>query len=208
MLDNPVRGRFNAWLLGVLDGYMHRKYAALKPRVFGAVPPTVVELGPGVGANLRYYPPGTRVIAVEPNPRMHEPLRRRAERLGLALEIRGLAGEALDLPDDAADLVISSLVLCTVADPAGVVAEARRVLRPGGRFACVEHVAAPPGSRVRRLQRAVARPWRWVFEGCDLCRDTESVLRAAGFARVEVERIELRTVFVPVRYQIAATCVK
>ena len=208
MRDNPIRGRLNAWLLAALDGYMHRRYGALKARLFGTLPPTVVELGPGAGANMRYYPAGTRLIAVEPNARMHAPLRRRAERRGVALEIRGLAGEALDLPDDSADLIVSSLVLCTVRDPALTVGEARRVLRPGGRFVCVEHVIAPAGSLARRLQRAIARPWRWVFEGCDLCRDPEPLLRAAGFARVEVERLEMDTVILPLRHQIAATCVR
>jgi SAM-dependent methyltransferase len=47
-----------------------------------------------------------------------------------------------NVPDASVDAVISSLVLCTVPDPAAVVAEVHRVLRPGGRYAFVEHVAA------------------------------------------------------------------
>src|SRR5262245_19198375 len=69
--DNALRGRFNGWLLDVLDDYMHGKYGLLKSKLFGAVPPTVVDLGAGSGANFRYFPPGTRVVAVEPNSRMH-----------------------------------------------------------------------------------------------------------------------------------------
>jgi SAM-dependent methyltransferase len=207
MIDNAVRGPFNAWLLDALDGYMHGKYGALKARLFGAVPATVVDLGAGSGANFRYFPPGTRVVAVEPSAHMHARLQRKARLHGLTLEIHEAGGEALALPDASVDLVCASLVLCTVPDPARVVAEVRRVLRPGGRFVTIEHVPAPRGSGTAALQRAIRRSWRYVFEGCDLCNQTTPVLRAGGFRTVEIESCRLGTVFVPIRYQIAATCI-
>ena len=52
-------------------------------------------------------------------------------------------------PTTASTAVISSLVLCTVTDPAEVLAEIRRILRPGGTFRFVEHVAAPTGTPTR-----------------------------------------------------------
>jgi SAM-dependent methyltransferase len=206
MIDNPVRGRFNVWFLAVLDGYMHRKYADIKSGLFANAPPVVVELGPGAGANLRYLPAGTRLIAIEPNQQMHDVLRRRAKKRGIDLDLRGLAGEKLDLPSASVDFVFSSLVLCSVDRPEQVLAEVRRVLRPGGRFACIEHVAAPVDSYIYGLQRIIKRPWKWVFEGCDLCRDTNSTLRSAGFAQVDVQPFEASTIFVPIRYQIVAVC--
>jgi SAM-dependent methyltransferase len=167
----------------------------------------VVELGPGSGANLRYLPSGTRLIAIEPNRQMHEGLRRQAIQRGIDLDLRGLAGENLDLPTASVDFVFSSLVLCSVDRPEQVLAEVRRVLRPGGRFACVEHVVAPAGSAINGLQRMIKRPWKWVFEGCDLCRDTGSTLRLAGFTKVDVQPLVLPTIFIPIRHQIAAVCV-
>ena len=206
MLDNAVRGRFNAWMLDALDGYMHRKYGPLKARLFGAVPATVVDLGAGSGANFRYFPSGTHVVAVEPSAHMRARLQRKARHHGLALEVHEAGGETLALPDASVDLVCASLVLCTVPDPTRVVAEVRRVLRPGGRFVTIEHVAAPSGSGTAALQRAIRRPWRWVFEGCELCNQTTAVLRAAGFRAVQIEPFRLSTVFLPLRYQITATC--
>jgi len=91
---------------------------------------------------------------------------------------------------------------------AQTLAEVKRVLRPGGRFACVEHVAAPKGSAVARVQRVLDRPWRWIFEGCDTRRDLEGAIRAAGFAHVEVERVDVDTPFVPVRPQIHAVAIR
>ena len=207
MIDNPVRGRFNAWFFGALDDYMHWKYADIKSRLFEKLPPVVVELGPGTGANLRYLPRGTRFIAIEPNRHMHPLLRRRARQYGIELDLRDGPGEKLDLPSASVDFVFSSLMLCSVAKPDQVIGEVRRVLRPGGRFACVEHVLAPSGSAIHGVQRLVRRPWKWVFEGCDLCRDTGATLYSSGFARVNVQTLVLPTIFVPIRHQIAAVCV-
>jgi ubiquinone/menaquinone biosynthesis C-methylase UbiE len=206
--ENPVRSRVNAWFFHLMDGYMHWKYSELKARYFGDLPGTIVEIGAGTGANLRYFRPGTRVVAVEPNPHMHPMLAERAARHGLDLDILGDGAESLALPDASVDAVVASLVLCTVRDPVAAVREVRRVLRPGGRFVCIEHVAAPAGSVIGRIQRAVYRPWRWFFEGCHSHRDTERVLRGTGFSEVSVERFTWPSVFVPVRPQIAAVCVK
>lgn len=207
MLDNPVRGRFNAWFLAALDGYMHWKYADIKAGLLKDLPPVVVELGPGPGANLRYLPRGTRLIAIEPNRHMHPILQRRAAEFGIDLDLRGLVGEQLDLPAESVDFVFSSLVLCTVDQPERVLSQVRRVLRPGGRFACVEHVEAPPDSPIRGIQHAIRRPWRWLFEGCDLCRNTGATLQASGFSRVDVKPLILPTLFFPIRHQITAMCV-
>ena len=207
MTDNPVRSRFNAWFFSALDGYMHRKYAGIKSALLKNAPAVVVELGPGSGANLRYLPRGTKLIAIEPNEYMHPGLKERAIELGIDLDLRGLAGEQLDLASQSVDFVFSSLVLCTVEQPRRVISEVRRVLKSGGRFACLEHVEAPVGSPIRRLQHAIRRPWRWVFEGCDLCRDTGELLRTSGFSQVEVSPIVLPTIFVPIRHQITAMCV-
>ena len=128
MTDNPVRGRFNAWLLDVLDDYMHRKYGALKTRLFRDTPPTVIELGAGSGANFRYYPRGTRVVAIEPNVRMHARLQRAAERHGLTLELHHEGGETLPLATGSAELVCSTLVMCSVDQPEQAAREYRRVL--------------------------------------------------------------------------------
>ena len=207
MIDNAIRGRLNAWLLAALDGYMHRKYADTKSRLFEQVPAVVVELGPGSGANLRYLPRGTRLIAIEPNRHMHPILRRRAEHYGIELDLRGLSGEKLDLPSASVDFMFSSLVLCSVEKPQRVLAEVRRVLKPGGRFSCIEHVKAPVGSRIYGIQRLIRRPWKWAFEGCDLCRDTASTLRSCGFSQVDIQPLVLPTIFVPIRHQIAAVCI-
>lgn len=131
---HPGRGRFNAAFFHVMDGYINWLLRKQKEAVYADLPRIVVEIGSGVGANFRYMQRGTKVIAVEPNPYMHRSLRLAAQRHEIELEIRDVVGERIDLPDSSADTVISSLVLCTVANPSRVVSEVHRVLRPGGRY--------------------------------------------------------------------------
>ena len=208
MLGARVRGRLNAWGLAALDGYMHWKFAALKRQLFRDLPPAAVELGAGSGTNFRYLPRGLRLTVVEPNVQAHPMLCRRAAKHGIVLDLHGEWAEQLDLPSESADYVFCSLVLCSVRDPERVIAQVLRVLKPGGRFVCVEHVEAPAGSRVRRLQHRIRRPWRWAFDGCDVCRNTGQLLRAAGFSRADVQPIEMRTSVLPIKHQITAVCVK
>jgi SAM-dependent methyltransferase len=198
-----ARGPFNAAFFATMGPYLERSLRPRKRRVFAELPGTVVELGSGVGANLRYLPPGSTLIAIEPNVAMHRRLRAAAERQGVHLDLRDRLAEHTGLPAQSADSVISSLVLCTVADPAEVLAEVRRILRPGGTFRFVEHVAAPAGTPTRSLQRALRRPWAWTFEGCSCERDLAALVRAAGFARVDIEPYRLNTPFVSFNTQIA-----
>lgn len=204
---HPVRGRFNSAFFWAMGGYIdwhmrHRKSAA-----FAALPSTVVELGPGVGANLRYLPPGARLVAIEPNRHMHARLRRAARSHGVDVEIRDVVGERVDLPDASVDAVISSLVLCSVGDPVAVLAEVRRILRPGGRFGFAEHVAARPGTPTRWVQRALRRPWAWIFEGCSCERDLAGAIEGAGFSRVDLDHYRIHSPFLPFNTHIAGTAI-
>jgi SAM-dependent methyltransferase len=119
------------------------------------------------------------------------------------LDLRPTHAEDTRLPDGSVDAVIATLVLCTVPDPAAAVAEVRRILAPGGTFAFLEHVGAPAGTALRRLQRVLRRPWSWTFEGCLLDRDLAGVIGEAGFAGVDLQEYRLRSAFVPVATQIA-----
>jgi SAM-dependent methyltransferase len=204
---NPARGRFNAAFFWVMGGYINWHMHKGKAKAFADLPPTVVELGSGVGANMRYLPPAARLIAIEPNPYMHTRLRHAAHRRGVDLEIRSVVGERIDLPGASAEAVISSLVLCTVSDPAAVLAEIRRILVPGGRFSFAEHVAAKPRTPTRWSQRILRRPWTWVFEGCSCERDLTSMIASAGFTRVDINPYRIHSPFVPFNTHIAGTAI-
>lgn len=201
--QHAVRGRFNAAFFRVMDPYIEWNLRARKQRVFSGLPSEVVEIGPGVGANLRYLPAGSTLVAIEPNRYMHGSLRDAAHGHGVQLDLRECMAEQTGLPDGSADSVISSLVLCSVHDPVAVLAEVRRILRPGGTFRFLEHVVAAPATPTRLAQRVLRRPWAWIFEGCSCERDLEQAVRAAGFASVTIDRYRLHTPFLPFNTHIA-----
>lgn len=201
--QHAVRGRFNAAFFGGMAPVLERSLHAQKERVFADLPREVVEIGPGVGANLGYLSAGTTLVAIEPNRYMHGALQEAAHAHGVRLDLRERVAEQTGLADSSADAVISSLVLCTVHDPAAVLAEVRRILRPGGTFRFLEHVVAESGTATRVAQRILRRPWAWTFEGCSCERDLEGLVREAGFTSVTVERYRIHTPFLPFNTQIA-----
>jgi SAM-dependent methyltransferase len=149
---------------------------------------SVVEIGAGTGLNFRHYPDSvTEVIATEPDPHMLRRLEREAPAARVPVRLQRAPAEALPVEDASADVVVSSLVLCSVPDPATALAEARRLLRPDGRLFFLEHVRAAPGSSLERRQDRLRGPWGVVAGGCSPNRDTVATIEEAGF---EVEILD------------------
>jgi ubiquinone/menaquinone biosynthesis C-methylase UbiE len=151
----------------------------------------VLEVGAGTGANLALYP---RAIAsltlVEPEAAMARRLATRVRAQRASASIVTAAAERL--PFDAArfDTVVSTLVLCTVADQAQALRELRRVLTPGGRLLFLEHVRSDE-PRVAAWQDRLNGINRIVAQGCNCNRSTADAIRAAGFDIEMIDRGEL-----------------
>jgi ubiquinone/menaquinone biosynthesis C-methylase UbiE len=166
------------------------KLGRLRARVVGGVSGTVVDLGAGTGANLAHLPPDVTYIAVEPDRAMARQLEGKAVAAGVAVDLRIAPAEVLPLADASADHVLATLVLCTVADPAAVLAEARRVLRPGGTLHLLEHVRSGD-ARTARIQDLLRGPWAALACGCQANRRTATLLEPAGFCDVDLEHLDL-----------------
>ena len=142
----------------------------------------VVEIGAGNGLNFDHYPREvTGVLAVEPEPYLRSKSQEAAAQAGVDVEV--VAGTADDLPaeSETLDAAVFSLVLCSVPDQQRALAEARRVLKPGGELRFYEHVRAA-SEGLARLQVRLDR-WIWprVSGGCHVSRDTGAAIEAAGF---------------------------
>jgi SAM-dependent methyltransferase len=198
--------RVHAWFLGHCAARYESMVADRKRALFAELRCDILEIGPGAGPNLIYYPRDCRWIGVEPNPFMHRYLREAAERAGLRVDIRTLTAERLPAEDESVDAVVSTLVLCSVREPAVVLQEVRRVLKPGGRFVFLEHVAAPEGTRLRTVQRWIRPIWRRIADGCHPDRETGPAIERAGFARVQYDSFRLP--LGPVGTQIAGHAIK
>ena len=151
----------------------------------------VLEIGAGTGATLNHYPQAvTRLVLCEPDPHMQRKLRKRSKRPDVEISEASIA--ALPLPTGAFDAVVSSLVLCSVPDQAAALAEIARVLKPGGRFVFLEHVAADGNPGRLKWQRRVEPVWKRLMGNCHLTRRTEAAIAAAGLRIERIQRESIR----------------
>jgi ubiquinone/menaquinone biosynthesis C-methylase UbiE len=158
----------------------------------------VVEVGAGNGLNFAHYRPEvTRVLAIEPDPHLRGLAERAAARAAVPVEVvAGVAGR-LPAADAAFDAAVVSLVLCSVPDQRGALAELRRVVRGGGQLRFLEHVRAD-GPRLARVQRLLdATVWPLLVGGCHTGRDTAAAIRGAGFRIESIERFRFPESRVP-----------
>jgi ubiquinone/menaquinone biosynthesis C-methylase UbiE len=200
--------RIFAWFLGHSNKAMAKTYGKLKANMFTELKGTILEIGPGAGANFAFYPAGIHVIGVEPNPFMRPYLEKEAAGNGLDLTIVEGYAEDLQVPGASVDHVVCTLVLCSVFDPTAVLAEVHRVLKPGGKFFFIEHVAAAPGSWTRSIQERLTPAWRVVGDGCCPNRETWSTVESAGFRKVQLHHKIIRTPFKIIDTHIHGTATK
>jgi ubiquinone/menaquinone biosynthesis C-methylase UbiE len=152
----------------------------------------VLELGAGAGANFGFYPADvSEVIAVEPEPYLRGKAVEAAASSPVRVTVVEGTADRMPLEDASLDAAIACLVLCSVPDQSGALAELHRVVRPGGELRFYEHVLSHK-RRVARRQRAVDRLfWPRAFGGCHTARDTPAAIAAAGFAVERQRRIRV-----------------
>jgi ubiquinone/menaquinone biosynthesis C-methylase UbiE len=146
----------------------------------------VLEIAVGTGRNLPFYPGDVRLTGIELSPKMLDVAHRRARELGRGADLRPGDAQNLPFPDSSFDTVVATLALCTIPDERQAVAEAARVLRPGGRLLLLEHVRSPI-LPVRLLQR-VLEPLTLLLDHDHLLREPLRHVEAAGLVVDRLER--------------------
>lgn len=142
---------------------------------------TVLELGFGSGPNVPLYPDAVdRVLAVDPSIVGRRLAAGRIAVSDIPVEFVGLDGEHLPVEDASVDCVLSTWTLCTIPHVEVALAEAGRVLKPGGELVYLEHGLSPE-PRVAKRQHLLNPLQNKVAGGCNLDRDIEALVRAAGF---------------------------
>jgi ubiquinone/menaquinone biosynthesis C-methylase UbiE len=182
---------FAWWYRNSDDDSYELRAKTRKEGLFAQLSGLVVEIGPGTGANFPYYPKTVQWVGIEPNTFMHETLSEEARQHGFAPQIHAHTAEHLPFDDNSVDAVVSTLVLCSVNDQARVLREILRVLKPGGRYLFIEHVAAPRGTSMRRWQRFIRPLWRIVGDGCRPDRETWVSIQNAGFTSLHLEHFQM-----------------
>jgi ubiquinone/menaquinone biosynthesis C-methylase UbiE len=164
----PGRGDANLrWLCGKAEG-------------------NTLEIGIGRGRTLPFYPPDVRLTGIELSEVAASAAQRRANELGMNATIHQGDARTLPYPDDHFDTVVFSFALCTIPDDRGAVAEAVRVLCPGGRLLLVEHVRSP--NSILRIIERLAEPFTLRRMGDHLLREPLDHVLAEGLELEILER--------------------
>lgn len=168
---------------------MMKQRAKIVPQAGGKV----LELGIGMGLNLAFYDPAkvSAVVGVDPSPELRALAQAAPRPEGLKVEVDDGTAEALPFESGSFDTVVCTFTLCSVHNPAAALAEARRVLKPGGRFLFCEHGLAPDAD-VAKWQRFWDPLWSRMAGGCHLIRPVASAIAAAGLKLQGVE-----TMYIP-----------
>ena len=174
----------------VLAATLDLAMAGLKPARERAVPLArgdVLEIGVGTGLNFEHYDRAQvgRLCGVEPDLHMLKRAKKRAETLGVPMELVDAGAEALPYDDESFDTVVCTFVLCTIPDVQAALEQMRRVLRPGGRLLFAEHVQAP-GRKAAAVQDLINPMWGAFAGGCHLNRNATMLIGDAGFEDVDV----------------------
>ncbi|MDQ0665342.1 ubiquinone/menaquinone biosynthesis C-methylase UbiE [Arthrobacter ulcerisalmonis] len=184
-LQHPFFARAFARAVGGMD---RRGAAGHRSRILAGLQGSVIEIGAGAGSSFPLYPPAvTGVLALEPDDYLRNVAQEAAVSASVPVSVVAAAAEHIPAETGSADAVVSSLVLCSVKDQAAVLAEIRRVLRPGGTLAYYEHVRSGHPV-VARAEDVLTPLWGRLMGGCHLNRDTLAAITAAGFTVQDNQR--------------------
>ncbi|KAK1437728.1 hypothetical protein QVD17_03524 [Tagetes erecta] len=173
-----------------IAGYKSQLFANLTRKAAN-----ILEIGIGTGPNLKYYGNlDVSVVGVDPNRKMEKYAQAAARASGLPstqFKFVHAVAEALPVSDASIDAVVGTLVLCSVKDVNKTLQEVKRVLKPGGIYIFVEHVAAKDGTFLKVIQRTLDPLQQAVADGCHLTRETADSISAAGFSSTDIEKVFL-----------------
>uniref|UniRef100_A0A8C9PFU8 Methyltransferase type 11 domain-containing protein n=1 Tax=Spermophilus dauricus TaxID=99837 RepID=A0A8C9PFU8_SPEDA len=188
----PLCKSYFPYLMAVLAAKTNRRMENKKRELFSEIKGlmgtsgkvALLELGCGTGANFQFYPAGCRITCLDPNPHFEKFLKRSmAENRHLQYERFVVApGEDMkQVADGSMDVVVCTLVLCSVQSPKRVLQEVHRVLRP-------VTLAYPRASQAFMWQHVFEPTWKHIGDGCYLTRETWKDLENAQFSEIQMEQ--------------------
>ncbi|XP_035426244.1 putative methyltransferase-like protein 7A [Cygnus atratus] len=210
---------FFPFFLEKLTAIHNRKTKKQKQELFRNLPDfagpsgelKLLEIGTGCGANFQFYPPGCKVTCTDINPNFQQGLSRSMSQNQHIHYERFLtaAGEDLhQVPSGSVDAVVCTLVLCSVQSVNSTLKEVLRVLRPGGVFYFLEHVADDHSSWRYFWQQVCYPTWKLVFAGCCLTREIWKNLEQANFSELKLQHISVPLPGTPIKPHIIGYAVK
>lgn len=195
--QKDIRTMFSlrSWLMAkVYDSFMRRAekkcFSKWRSDLLKNLSGTVLEVGAGTGVNIFYYPAiVSKVVLTESDPNMLKILGKRAkQRNDITVEIHRATVEQLPFLDDSFDFVVCTFLMCSVPAPQDSLSEIFRVLKSGGKYVFLEHVANTENNRTYKWQKRIEPVWKFVGGNCHMTRNTAYEIETSGFKILELHR--------------------
>ncbi len=194
-LSEKIRSRYDRFsyfydFLEAIPEYFG--FSKFRRELLDSINGRVLEVGVGTGKNLKYYPAGCEVFAVDFSFKMLERARKKAqERDGVHL-LR-MDGENLGFKSESFDVIVTSFVLCSIPDPIASLNEIKRLIKKDGQIRMLEHVKSK--YRLIAMMEEIHNPFTVYFFGFNVNRDTVNNIKSSGLRILEERNLALKDVF-------------
>lgn len=148
----------------------------------------ILEIGVGTGKNIRYYPSGAHVTAIDISSKMLERASKRATtRQDVSIELLIMDVTSLSFGADVFDVVVGSFVLTVLPDPLPALEAIKRVCKPGGTLLLLEFTRSTK-EPVAFFQDLVTPFTRAVYRA-SVNRDITGFVETAGFLTITTKEV-------------------
>jgi phosphatidylethanolamine/phosphatidyl-N-methylethanolamine N-methyltransferase len=165
---DDVRAAYKRWAgiydvaFGGVSAIGRRRAVELANKMPGG---RVLEVGVGTGLALPHYLPSKRITGIDLSTEMLAQAEKRVAEQGIANveALHEMDAEATDFEDGSFDIAVAMFVASVVPHPRALLAEMRRVVRPGGNILFINHFAAEKGPRwwIERAMAPASRALGW-----------------------------------------------
>lgn len=163
-----------------------RKLARVRKALLKDVAGMVLEIGAGTGVNIKYYDSNNIEKLTLLDTDISQRLRERSNLCEFPVELVEASAEKIPFEKNTFDVVVITLVLCSIPDVMRALGEVHRVLKQQGKIVFLEHVLSA-NEGISKIQHILNGPWRRVAGGCNLNRDTKGLIEKAGFVIKDFE---------------------
>jgi SAM-dependent methyltransferase len=178
-----------ASLVGISSAYIYqsieddKRYNRLHESLFSKYikkDANILEIGFGnsYGANLDYYKSDNRIVGIDPAIDINDTtkinnIKRKYSDRNISLQLMKGSAENINYASDSFDVIVSTLVFCTIDDPIKALRECSRVLKKGGLLLCIDHILSDDDSFLAYQQKLLSPLQEIVADGCHLNRRTD-----------------------------------